>query len=285
MSLVQLPDRNGEFLASQKFLPVFAARNARIVQVTRENGSWEVEPWLELPYVHRFDILERNGSYYFLGCILSSTMNETVDWDAAGYLVASSLDTTFSPPEKLESIAEGMHHNHGYWKFQRYGYDCALTACDEGVFEVIPPKTAEADWKITKILDKPASDAVYIDVDGDGEDELAVIEPFHGTDFVVYHKENNKYVEMYRHSEEMDFLHAIWGGELQGEPVIILGYRALAKNLTILRWKDRSICSEVIEYGGGSSNLTVVSYNGTDRLVVANRESNQAAIFDVTGGE
>ncbi len=285
MSIVPIPDRNGDFLISQNFLPVFAGKEAKIVQAIRKIDEWHVEPWVDMPYVHRFDILQRNGSYYFLGCILSSTEAQAVEWDAPGYLLAAELDQSFTAPKKFERIADGMHHNHGYWKFNRDGYDCALTACDEGVFEVIPPENPDQAWQVSRILNKAASDAVYIDIDGDGENELAVIEAFHGTDLVIYRKNDSEFVEMYRHPVKMNFLHAIWGGDLGGEPVLILGYRQLAKDLFLLRWIDGKIQSEIIEHGGGPSNLTVVQYKGNSRLLVANRESDQAVVFDVNAGE
>lgn len=285
MSIVPLPRQSGDFLASQNFLPTFAAKEALIVRAFYRHHAWHTEPWLKLPYVHRFDILERNGSRYFLGCILSCTKEASADWDAPGYLCAAVLDPACSSPEQVETIGPAMHRNHGYWKFQRDGYDCALTACDEGVFEVIPPQHRDGEWQITRILAQAASDAVLVDIDKDGEAELAVIEPFHGSQLVLYHKQGSGYVEMYRHPKEMKFLHALWGGCLQGEQVLIAGYRELDRELFMLTWRDGHICTERIECGGGASNLCVVNHHGNNRLLVANREADEAVVFDCIGGE
>lgn len=282
MSLVPLPGLSGAFLASRKFLPGFTALEAEIVLARRAENGWKVEHWMDLPYVHRFDILERNGRRYFLGCILSSTDKPYADWDCPGYLVAAPMDATFAPPQELERIAEGMHRNHGYWKFQKDGHDCALTACDEGIFTATPPEVPGKSWQVERILDVPASDAVFCDIDGDGVDEMAVISPFHGTDFLVYKKGGNGYQEIYRHPEKMDFLHAIWGGELAGEPVFVGGFRALEQSLFLLHWRDEAMRAETIEIQGGPSNVAVVRSPQGDRLLVANREAAQAAVFDVT---
>ena len=281
MSIVPLPGMDGQFLASQRFLPVFAGRDASIVRAVHTDGGWQVEPWADLPYVHRFDILERNGHRYLLGCILSSSTSPTADFSVPGCLVAAELNPSFDPPERFEQIAGGMHRNHGYSKFRRDGHDCALTACEEGVFEVIPPARPGEQWQVVQVLANPASDAVYVDLDADGQDELATIEPFHGTDFVVYHRQDGEFVPLYRHPEKMEFLHAIWAGNLDGEPAIIAGYRGLARNLFMLRWRDGEVRSEIIEHGGGPSNVTVVDHHGRPRLLVANRESHQAVFFDL----
>jgi len=285
MSIVPLPGHDGEFLASQRFLPVFAGREATIVRASRDAGAWRVEPWVDMPYVHRFDILQRNGNYYFLGCILSLTTDATADFNVPGGLLAAELDEFFTPPERFEEIAGGMRHNHGYSKFRRDGYDCGLTACDEGVFEVIPPARPGEQWQVVQVLGNAASDAVYLDIDGDGEVELATIEPFHGTDFVIYRREGGEFVPIYRHPDKMAFVHAIWGGELDGEPSLIAGYRGLAEDLFLLRWRNGEVHSEVIEHGGGPSNVTVVDYDGHPRLLVANRESHEAVLFDLVQEE
>lgn len=90
MSLVPLPNTNGEFLASQNFMPGFTAREATIVRVRYRNKKWEVEPWLELPYVHRFDILDIGGTFFFLSCILSATEKPQADFSTPGTLLLPS---------------------------------------------------------------------------------------------------------------------------------------------------------------------------------------------------
>ena len=210
MSLVPLPGKNGEFLASQRFFPGFNAPDCEIVLLKRVDGKWITEPWLKMPYVHRFDILERGGAYYLLCCTLAESKTDEQDWSKPGGLFVAELSSDFSAPKELRQIAEGMTRNHGYCRIQRGDYFCALTACDEGVFEVVPPKDRNGEWSARRILDKMVSDIAVCDIDGDGLLELATIEPFHGTDFVVYHKEGDGYKEMYRYPEKMAFVHVVW---------------------------------------------------------------------------
>lgn len=279
MSIVPLPGFDGEFLASRRFLPGFESLHAEIVRVCWRNNRWEIAPWLKLPYVHRFDILERGGVRYFLGCILSSTSGEHADWSCPGYLVAGELNDRFEAPMELIRIAEGMTHNHGYCRVEKDGFSSALTTCDEGIFEVVPPAQRDGEWIVRKLLDVPASDVAIVDLDGDGTDELAVIEPFHGNAFVVYKPIGGVYREVYRYPYAMDFVHAIWGGKLKGKPVFLCGCRAIHKELFYLEWSDGAIREHVIELGYGPSNVHVIHADTEPEILVANRESGECAVF------
>lgn len=280
MSIVPLAGQNA-FLASQKFLPGFAARSARIVRADFEDGQWQVSPWMELPYVHRFDLLRRNGVCWFLGCILTTTDKPKADWSYPGQLVVAEIDEEFSAPKNLMVIAEGMTHNHGYLRMQREGYDEAYTACDEGIFRVVPPETREGEWTVEKILDKAASDIALCDIDGDGEEELAAIEPFHGNQFVVYKKYGTEYKELYRYPEPMEFIHVVWGGKLGGKPVFLGGCRAINKEFFVLSWEDGKMQMQKIETDHGPSNVFVLRMPHEDRILTANRESAESAVFTV----
>lgn len=280
MSIIPLPGENS-FLASRNFLPGFTARESEIVKVTYVNGEWVVLPWMKLPYVHRFDLLYRNGTYYFLGCILSTTDKPHAEWDRPGRLVAAEVGENFSPPPKLSVIAEGMTRNHGYLRVDRGTYDEAYTACDEGVFHITPPEVCGGQWMVEKILDKAASDIALYDIDGDGIEELATIEPFHGDRFTIYRKTGNEYEEIYSYPDPTEFLHVVWGGMLGGKPAFLGGCRAANRDFFMLRWEDGEIKKEMIETGRGPSNIFVLALPQEDRILVANRESSEAVVFTI----
>ena len=284
MSIIPLPGTNGEFLASQYFLPNFSALHARIVRMSRIDGRWNQQVWMELPYVHRFDLLHRGGQYYFLGCILSTTQEEQADWSKPGTLVAAPIGADYVPPAPLETSFTGMSRNHGYCRVDRDGYAQAYTACDQGVFRVTPPPAPGQGWIVEQLLDRPASDVAVCDLDGDGQEELATIEPFHGNQFVIYKQDGAGYREIYRYPTPVDFLHAIWGGKLCGEPVFLAGCRALDKELFVIRWTPEGPRETIIERGHGPSNVAVFGDGDTDYILTANRQSDEGAIFTVRKG-
>ena len=204
MSMVSLPGTNGEFLAIQRFFPGFQAQGVEIVQVSLRSGEWRVKTWFKLPYCHRLDILDRDGIYYVICCTICTTKKSEQDWSSPGAIYAAEIPENINQPLSLVQIAGGMTRNHGYWHCQP-GYTSALTSSDQGVFEVLPPVQRGRQWAISRILEKPVSDIALSDIDGDGIDELAAIERFHGSDFVVYRKTAESYAPIYRHAGDFSF--------------------------------------------------------------------------------
>ena len=101
---------------------------------------------------------------------------------------------------------------------------------------------------IETLLETPASDATLIDFDGDGKDELLVLSPFHGDTVLIYREKDGKYELDYEYPEKIEFLHAIWSGEIQGKPVVMIGTQKrkqrspeiLLGKRTVSRRTDRS---------------------------------------------
>jgi hypothetical protein len=281
MSMVALPGANGEFLAVQRFFPGFQAQGAEIVWVRGGEKGWQASTLCKLPYLHRFDILERGGKRYLLCCTLCTTKNGAEDWTSPGGLYTAELPDNLNIPFSLTQIAGGMTRNHGYWRVKNNSYTSAMTSCDQGIFEVFPPAEYKGKWTVTKVFGKPASDIALADIDGDGIDELAAIEPFHGSRFCIYSRQGNGCSLLYQHPGNTDFLHVVWGGKLRGENVFIGGERGGLKELFLLRCQDGKIVSEIIETGAGPANISVVNGKDRDLILVANHESGEGAVYEV----
>ena len=147
-----------------------------------DNG---VNTVVKMPFVHRFDILERNGVHYLIACTLKSDHRYKDDWSSPGKVYAAVLPddlTAFSGENQLhfEVICSELTKNHGYYHIPEEDKETAVISAQDGVFRFIPPSNSSGKWEIQKILDEPCSDGVLIDLDGDGVEELAVISPFHG---------------------------------------------------------------------------------------------------------
>ncbi len=285
MGMVPLPWKDGAFLATQRFYSFNDAEDARIVLAEPDGeGGWSVKTLCALPFVHRFDVLESGGRRYLLVCTLKGGQAYQGDWQFPGGFWAAELPDdlsafSYDDPLRLTLIRKNVLRNHGYWRGEEDGREFALVCSEEGVERLDPPEAPGGEWRFTKLLDVPASDAVLMDLDGDGERELAVITPFHGDTFTVYHAAPGGYAPVWTLPEKAEFLHAIWGGEIEGRPAVALGNRAGAMLLFLVRWSGDGYVTEVLDEHCGPANCTGFRHGGHDCILSANRETDEVALY------
>lgn len=289
MTMVQVPGTDGQFLATHKFYSPNDSKDAKIVVVTpEEDGKWQVRTLANLPHVHRFDILERNGVRYLIACTLKSGHEYQDDWSMPGKVYGAVLPDDLGGFDEghqmeLEVLKDQMLKNHGYYRTEDEGQQSALISAENGIFQFIPPENADGSWEIIPLLDTAASDAVLIDLDGDGEKELAVLAPFHGDEISVYKKQNGKFCKVYEYGEPVEFTHAIFGGMLCKTPAVVVGHRKGKRNLMAFTWNNDNGSYEVqvIDEDCGPANVLKYHYAGADILVSANRETDEVAMYRI----
>ena len=284
MSIVPIPGTNGEFLAVQKFFRMFDWEEAKVAHVRPlANGNYEVTDILQLPYIHRFDLLTVGGRHYFIGCTLATTKTTKEDWSNPGKIWVAEY--TGVGPLQVSVLKDGLTKNHGYSRLVRDGAMYGLVTCEEGAFEVTPPQTPGGEWAVRQFMDWPISDISAIDIDGDGELEFATIEAFHGEYFRIYKKIDGVFKKVFEHPEITEFYHVVVGTTLAGEPVFIGGCRRGKQQLFYVRATQTTpleLEAVVIEEGVGPSNAYVLHEKERDVLVSANREKAEAALYFVT---
>ncbi len=288
MSMRQLPGSDGAFLATHKFYSPNDSAQAKIVLAEPGEDGWEVRTLVDLPFVHRFDILESGGKSYLIACTLKSAHSGKDDWSSPGKVYAAELPQDLRiyneiNPFPLKVIAEGLTKNHGFCSMEREGVVSALICAKSGVFSYYPPATPDGAWRIEQLLDTPASDAVLVDFDGDGQDELLTIEPFHGDCVRIYKKSNDGFVPVYAY-EPAEFSHAIFGGTLLGGPAALVGHRKGARDLVLFQYDSAQSAykSIVLDHDVGPANVYCYQNDGKDIVISTNREVDEVAMYILT---
>lgn len=285
MSIIPIPETNGQILAVQNFFPGFQSQRAKLVWGRRDpEKGWIMRDFLFQPFLHRFDILRQNGVNYFLGCVLCGSKKDREDWSDPGQVLVGILPDDMTKEMTLTPLLTGLTKNHGYCRGVFEGKPCGYVTCEGGVYRLMPPTEKDGQWTSQKLLDCPVSDVAVFDLDGDGKLELATIEPFHGNVMKIYHEDGKGgYQEVYSYPHEMNFAHALWAGELRGQPAVVLGIRRMGSELAVIRWNGKNgYDTELLEQGGGPSNVDVVHGAEKDLLICANHTKNEAAVYFVT---
>lgn len=286
MSMVQVPGSDGCFLATHKFYSPNDSKEAKIVIVTPKEDGWEVRTLVELPHVHRFDIVSRNGVNYLIACALKSGHEYKEDWSMPGKVYAAVLPddlSVFDDEHQLELtvLKENMLKNHGYYRVEDKGVTTCIISADCGVFQFIPPECEDTEWTIKTLTEDAASDAVLIDLDGDGEKELVVMAPFHGEYIRIYKKIDGIFEVVYQYEKSADFTHAIYGGMLCKKPAVVIGHRKGERNLIAFTYNKvtASYESEILDKDCGSANVYHYVKDDKDIIIGANREIDEIAMY------
>lgn len=284
MTMVQIPGTDGQFLATHEFYSPNDSAKARIVLAAPGEEGWSVRTIADLPFVHRFDILQKGGRRYLIACTLKSAHAFKDDWSSPGKVYAAELPEDLSAYDEanqlpLQPIKEGVLKNHGYYRVTENGEESALVCGENGVFRFWPPAAAGENWREEQLLDTPASDATLVDLDGDGKKELVVLSPFHGDTLRIYRQEEGSWQVAYEYPEKLKFLHAIWSGTLEGRPAAVIGHRQGARRLLVFTYENGAYRFKTLDEDCGPANVYGCQLDGRDILVACNRETDEVAMY------
>ncbi len=287
MSIVPVKEKEGYFYISKGFYSMVESTRSSINLIKYENGEFIDKVVCYVPYLHRFGVL-RGDKEYLIACSIATHKYDKDDWNYPGKIFVGELENNLDGDVKinLNIIMEGLTQNHGYTQGLYEGKEAAFIGTKDGYFAVVPPQRQGDEWQISKLLDEPISDAVYIDLDGDGKHEIVGFTPFHGDNFVIYKlNEENKYEKVFRYEVTMGFYHAIDTYNLGGKPTVFVGARKDAMQLFMVQYNVESgkYETQVIDENVGPANVHVFNDNGKITVMSANRQINQAVLYVLEG--
>lgn len=289
MSMVQVPGTDGQFLATLKFYGFNNAGAANISIITpRGQGDWEIRTLVDLPFIHRIDIVERGGVRYLVACALKSGHEYDDDWRFPGKVFVAELPedlSGFDQDHQLELtvLREGLQKNHGYYMVEEGSVPTCIICAENGIFRFVPPARRGGEWTVETLVSDPASDAVLVDFDGDGERELGVIAPFHGDKVRIYKRIEGKFEKVYEYEQDLPFCHAFYGGDLCGRPALVVGHRAGDRDFLAFTYDGAAgtYRPEWIDRGRGPANTLHYVHGGKDVLIATNRETDEVALYQL----
>ena len=285
MSMAQIPDSNGIFLATQKFYSPDDSIYSEIdIVYPTELFKWQTKKLCHLPFVHRFGILKTPHENYLVACTIKSSHTFMGDFSTGGKIYAAPLPKeiqNLKEPFRFDVIKDELYRNHGFYIMHEADGDFVITCSDEGVFKVEPPKENGGPWNIKQLIAEPTSDAALCDLNNDGKYELITLSPFHGNKLKVYELDNNDVYRLkYEHPQNMPFLHAIWADKIDNRPCVVIGYREGEQELFKLMFnEDKNYTCEIIDKHCGPANAYIYHHKGKDIIVSANREIDEVTIY------
>jgi hypothetical protein len=158
------------------------------------------------------------------------------------------------------------------------GKPAVLIAGEQGLFSIEIPEKEGRPFRSQQLLDHEMSDVVAFDVDGDGQNEIVTIEPFHGDRLCVYKRLDSLWRAVME--QRISFGHALWAGALRSRPVVVIGNRAGQKELAIVcpSTGDRL----VIDRGVGPAQVAVIHEPARDTILSANHAVGEVALYETT---
>ena len=306
MSIVPLEQPDGACLATHRFYSPNDSAEASIIlavpqkkQCTDSTSQgtaaedpfeWNIHTLLHLPFLHRFDILERNGIRYLIMCTIKSQHRHKDDWSSGGKVYAGVLPADIEAEQTgghsfgIRIIHEGLVKNHGFTKDVHNGIETAVVCAENGVFRLTPPEQANGEWLVEPLLDTPASDAVFADLNGDGIKELLVISPFHGDFITIYEYAGGSYRKVYAYPEPANFAHAITAGTVYGTEYIFIGHREGTQRLLAFYYDRQkgAYAVTILDENAGAANARLFEKEEGSFLAVTNREKNEIAFYTFT---
>jgi len=281
MSFMPVPGHTDYFVSIMGLFPPFIGEEAGLYLHHRRGKGWETRKVRELPFAHRCEFFERQGSVFLVLASVSRHKENPGDWSQPGETHIIGLDEIPSGSWQTDLVDSSTTRNHGMTRTRIEEKDTVCISGAGGIFYM--DRDHGDQWMIRQIFDRETSEMVFIDLDGDGNDELVTIEPFHGDTLNIYKRGNGQWDRKF--SDKLSFGHGLSGGIFNGEPVIIAGNRSDSLALELFTIPDLSegrVSRRILEENAGPTQTQVFSHRSQDYILSANQRKNEVALYTGT---
>jgi len=273
MSIAFDPVRPSDLYAVMNCFPGYRFERGAVCRI-REG---RLERVLDLPFAHRLGFIRRGGKSILLAATLTAAKQDPSDWSKPGSVYALDVDREGTSGAAPETVLTDIHKNHGFLITSLDSRRTLLIGASEGLLAL---NLEEPGWSMRQLLPGETSEVAAFDLDGDGEVELATIEPFHGNALRIYRRSGGGWKQFFE--AELEFGHGLLAGIFCGRRSVLVSSRAGKKDLLLYQFVDgpspkpRRI---VVDEDVGAANMLLVSSGGKDHILAANRASDQIAKY------
>ena len=277
MSFIPVPGKRDLFISVMGLLPNFNGEDAGVYLHTRMETNWESGKALGLPFAHRCETFSKDGKHYLIAVSVSQYKNSPEDWSRPGEMYVVDLENCEYKKWIPELIDKSIRKNHGMCKTTINDLEVVCVCGTEGIYYI--DRVGE-EWRINPVLQKEVSEMAFFDLDGDGENELVTVEPFHGNTLNIYKKDGANWVQKF--SDGLSLGHGLSAGIFKSEPTIVVGNRAGSMALEAFIVRDLlrgTVERKLIEEGVAPTQTQVFTYDSKDYILSANQKKNEVALY------
>ncbi|MFZ4695373.1 MAG: hypothetical protein ACOYMV_09625 [Verrucomicrobiia bacterium] len=272
-------------LMVEEFFPIFQSdRSGAAVYLPPviSGGEWRRHRVFDLPFLHRIAWVNPHGRPQVLAAQLCRAKEHMEDWSHPGAVYAVEPGAASEPWRVCEKpLLDGLHRNHGMFIRRANGQEEVFVSGDEGIFRLSCP-APDQPWVAERVLDLPTSDLWMFDLDGDGEEELVAIHPFHGETARIFKRAGSRWEIVWE--VQGKFGHVVWAGRLRGQPCVMLGWRGgdQALDLHFLEdaraWRFQKM---TLDAGVAPLNAVVRHERGADLVLATHATPGEVVLYSL----
>lgn len=293
MHILPAPGMPGSYVAAMGMYAPFIGQGAAVYMLRAGSGfedTWNVSKLFDMPFVHRLGFVDVAGRPHMLIATVSVNKENPDDWSKPGELYAVDFQRANESGEwSLKRVSAGIFRNHGMWVGPVDGTRSLLVSGAEGMFSVRPDSSAESGFELLPVLEEEISEMVPVDLDGDGQDEFVVIEPFHGHRLRVYKRGVSGAWNVVWETTDLSFGHGLNVIPCGSRKLVVVGNRRDGKELLGFDFGglSGSVKRFVFDEGVGPTQIEPFSdgKDGIARFVSCNQGSGEITRYEVSEQE
>ncbi len=284
MTMLPLPRRSADYVSVMGMYPPFLGETAGAYfnKFLGNNAEWETRQVLSLPFAHRLEILQGQEHDYLFVASVAEHKENPEDWSQPGKVFATVIHEDLNPAD-FELVAGGITRNHGMIVHRFKDGPALLVSGKEGILAIRENPGGSTRFAKDTLFKNEVSEMFLHDLDGDGEDELVTIEPFHGNKLAVYKKIDDNW--FLKFSNELSFGHGLWVGDFNETPTIFVGNRADHCDLYAYQPSAKGsleFTRNILEPKTGTTQTIVFEYQNQSILAASNPLNSEVACYTQT---